>query len=172
VEFFTAQLFYNLTKFACAHTMRTCCSNARYARREDLKRRANCTRLTLPRDAAPRRPLGTPVLASSPPARRPQRGVGYVGEPVGARGSHGTQRLPDEATRVLAGCVASCPLTQADMRVARRAPARRAERAVPAVNLQLAADLATTHSMVSAAKERGSGEGQGAVASQAAWQRS
>ena len=172
MEFFTAQLFYNLTKFACAHTMRTCCSNARYARREDLKRRANCTRLTLPRDAAPRRPLGTPVLASSPPARRPQRGVGYVGEPVGARGSHGTQRLPDEATRVLAGCVASCPLTQADMRVARRAPARRAERAVPAVNLQLAADLATTHSMVSAAKERGSGEGQGAVASQAAWQRS
>jgi hypothetical protein len=47
------------------------------------------------------------------------------------------------------------------MRVARRAPARRAERAVPAVNLQLAADLATTHSMVGAAKKRGSGVGSG-----------
>ena len=166
----------------CPHNANLLLQCALCTAREDLKRRANCTRLTripassnlvrLPRDAAPRRPLGTPVLASSPPARRPQRGVGYVGEPVGARGSHGTQRLPDEATRVLAGCVASCPLTQADMRVARRAPARRAERAVRAVNLQLAADLATTHSMVSAAKERGSGEGQGAVASQAAWQRS
>ena len=33
---------------------------------------------------------------------------------------------------------------QADTRVARRAPARRAERAVSAVNLQLAADLVTT----------------------------
>ena len=99
----------------CPHNANLLLQCALCTAREDLKRRANCTRLTripassnlvrLPRDAAPRRPLGTPVLASSPPARRPQRGVGYVGEPVGARGSHGTQRLPDEATRVLAGCV-------------------------------------------------------------------
>lgn len=99
----------------CPHNANLLLQCALCTAREDLKRRANCTRLTripassnlvrLPRDAAPRRPLGTPVLASSPPARRPQRGVGYVGEPVGARGSHGTQRLPDETTRVLAGCV-------------------------------------------------------------------